>query len=111
LHGIHYESPVASAQVKSAVLLAGLYAQGITRVTEPFLSRNHSELMLRHFGARVESEGTTASLFPGKTLYGQKINVPGDISSAAYFLAGGLIVPGSELLIRNVGINPTRDGI
>lgn len=111
LHGIHYESPVASAQVKSAILLAGLYAQGCTSVTEPFLSRNHSEQMLRHFGARVESNGTTATLFPGNKLYGQKITVPGDISSAAYFLAGGLIVPGSELLIRNVGINPTRDGI
>ena len=111
LHGIHYESPVASAQVKSAVLLAGLYAQGCTSVTEPFLSRNHSELMLRHFGARVESKDTTASIFPGNRLQGQKVLVPGDISSAAYFLAGGLIVPGSELLIRNVGINPTRDGI
>lgn len=111
LRGIHYQSPVASAQVKSAVLLAGLYAEGETRVTEPALSRNHTELMLRHFGAEVDSQGTTASIRPARELYGQKIHVPGDISSAAYFIAAGLLVPDAELLIRNVGINPTRDGI
>lgn len=111
LHGIHYNSPVASAQVKSAILLAGLYADGETRVTEPELSRNHTELMLSHFGAQVHTEQTTAIITPAKELYGQKILVPGDISSAAFFLAAGILIPGSEILIRNVGINPTRDGI
>lgn len=111
LHAIHYDSPVASAQVKSCVLLAGLFADGVTSVTEPVLSRNHSELMLQGFGARVTSEGTTASIEPEPTLTGQKLQVPGDISSAAYFIAAGLIVPNSEILIENVGINPTRDGI
>lgn len=116
LHGIHYHSKVASAQVKSAILLAGLYADGETSVTEPVLSRNHTELMLNGFGAtvnaRTEADGrATASISPCKELYGQKITVPGDISSAAYFIAAGLLVPGSEILIRNVGINPTRAGI
>ena len=111
LHGIHYQSKVASAQVKSAILLAGLYADGQTSVTEPTLSRNHTELMLKGFGADVTSHNTTASIRPCKELYAQKIDVPGDISSAAYFIAAGLIVPGSELLIKNVGGNPTRAGI
>ena len=111
LHGIHYDSPVASAQVKSSVLLAGLYAEGVTSVTEPVLSRNHSEIMLQYFGAKVSSESTTATIWPEPDLVGQKVNVPGDISSAAYFIAAGLLVPDSELLIKNVGINPTRDGI
>ena len=111
LHAIHYQSPVASAQVKSCVLLAGLYADGTTRVTEPALSRNHTELMLHFFGAQVLSEGTTASIQPSPTLEGRFIQVPGDISSAAYFIAAALLIPGSEVLIRNVGVNPTRDGI
>lgn len=111
LHGIHYDSPVASAQVKSAVLLAGLYADGVTSVTEPVLSRNHTELMLSGFGANVTSCGTTASIEPEPYLKGQQIQVPGDISSAAYFIALGLITPNSEILIKNVGINPTRDGM
>ncbi|MDO4294499.1 MAG: 3-phosphoshikimate 1-carboxyvinyltransferase [Eubacteriales bacterium] len=111
LCGIDYVSPVASAQVKSAVLLAGLYAKGQTRVTEPALSRNHTELMLAGFGADLKSCGNTAALTPGQPLYGQSVAVPGDISSAAYFLAAGLIVPHSEVLVRNVGINPTRAGI
>lgn len=111
LHGISYHSPVASAQVKSSILLAGLYAEGETRVTEPYVSRNHSELMLRSFGADVRTEGTTAILTPVRELYGQKLLIPGDISSAAFFIAAALIVPGSEVLIKNVGINPTRDGI
>ncbi|MCD7882243.1 MAG: 3-phosphoshikimate 1-carboxyvinyltransferase [Lachnospiraceae bacterium] len=156
LHGTHYASPVASAQVKSCVLLAGLYADGITSVTEPAVSRNHSELMLRYFGADVRTDadepslssavsnelygrassfepdasasaaqtlktlnntksaahtGFTASISPEPTLVGQKVRVPGDISSAAYFIAAALLVPGSELLLRNVGINPTRDGM
>ena len=111
LHGIHYQSPVASAQVKSAVLLAGLYADGETKVTEPNVSRNHTELMLSCFGADVHTEDTTAIIRPAKELFGQKIMVPGDISSAAFFMAAGLMIPNSEILIRNVGINPTRDGM
>ncbi len=111
LHGIHYVSPVASAQVKSCILLAGLYADSPTSVTEPYLSRNHSEIMLRHFGASVLSEGTTATVQPEPELQAQEIQVPGDISSAAYFIASALIVPDSEILIKNVGMNPTRDGI
>ena len=111
LHGIHYTSPVASAQVKSSILLAGLYAGGETRVTEPSISRNHSELMLSLFGADVSTEGTTAIIKPAPELYGQKITIPGDISSAAYFMAAGLMLPDSEILIKNVGINPTRDGM
>lgn len=111
LKGMHYQSPVSSAQVKSCVLLAGLYADGQTSVTEPFLSRNHSELMLRSFGAKISSKGTTATVEPEPILIGQKVEVPGDISSAAYFIAAALLIPGSELLIQNVGINPTRDGI
>lgn len=111
LHGIHYQSPVASAQVKSSILLAGLYADGTTSVTEPSLSRNHSELMLSSFGANVTSKDTTATIEPANKLYGQQIIVPGDISSAAYFIVAGLILPNSEVLIKNVGINPTRDGI
>lgn len=117
LHGIHYDSPVASAQVKSALLLAGLYAEGETSVTEPSLSRNHTELMLREFGADLTatfdltSTQATARIRPCAELYGQKITVPGDISSAAYFIAAGLLVPDSEILIKNVGTNPTRAGI
>ena len=111
LHGIHYDSPVASAQVKSCVLLAGLYADGITSVTEPFLSRNHTEIMLNYFGAEVHSEGTTASVKPEPVLDGREVKVPGDISSAAYFIAAGLLTPDSEILLRNVGINPTRAGL
>ena len=112
LHGIHYDSPVSSAQVKSCILLAGLYAEGETSVTEPSLSRNHTELMLKEFGADIRTlhslSGTEATAYikPYPKLYGQKIVVPGDISSAAYFIAAGLIVPDSEILI-----NPTRSGI
>ena len=102
LHGIHYNSPVASAQVKSSILLAGLYADGETRVTEPYISRDHSERMLSAFGADIHTEGTTAILQPAKQLYGQKILVPGDISSAAFFIAAGLIVPDSEAMNADV---------
>ena len=111
LHGIHYQSPVASAQVKSCVLLAGMYADAPTSVTEPVLSRNHTELMLNYFGAQVTSKGTTASILPQPDLKARDITVPGDISSAAYFIAAGLLVSGSEILLCNVGINPTRDGL
>ena len=116
LKSIHYTSPVASAQVKSSILLAGLYAtDGETSVTEPALSRNHTELMLQGFGARVSSTmhkdgSATASIEPCQELYGQQIEVPGDISSAAYFIAAALLVPGSEVLVKNVGTNFTRSG-
>ena len=111
LKAIHYDSPVASAQVKSCVLLAGMYSDGITTAPAPVLSRNHPEIMLNYFGARVTSEGTTASIAPEPYLFAREITVPGDISSAAYFIAAGLLVPGSEILLKNVGINPTRDGL
>ena len=111
LHGISYMSPVASAQVKSAVLLAGLYADGETSVTETAISRNHTELMLKSFGADIRTDHLTATIRPIPALHAMDIHVPGDISSAAYFIAAGSLVPDSEILIRNVGINPTRDGI
>ena len=111
LHGIAYDSPVASAQVKSAILFAGLYADGVTSVTEPAVSRNHTELMFESFGVDIKTEGRTATVHPASELYAQEIGVPGDISSAAYFIAAGLITPNSEITIKNVGINPTRDGI
>lgn len=111
LHGIEYDSPVASAQVKSAILLAGLYAEGETTVREPHLSRDHSERMLRAFGAELSSFPGGVTLTPGGRLTGREVIVPGDISSAAFFLVAGLITPNSELLIRNVGINPTRSGV
>ena len=111
LHGIHYTTKVASAQVKSAILLAGLYGDCPTSVTEPALSRNHTDLMLRSFGAKLLKEDVTATIEPVPHLAGQIILVPGDISSAAYFLATGCITPNSEIFIQNVGINPTRDGI
>lgn len=111
LHGIHYTTKVASAQVKSAILLAGLYAEGETRVTEPHVSRNHTEIMLQHFGAVVSTENTTAIIQPAKELHGNRVDVPGDISSAAFFLAAGLMIPNSEILMKHVGVNPTRDGI
>ena len=111
LHGIHYQSPVASAQVKSCVLLAGLYADSETSVTEPAVSRNHTELMLQGFNAKLQTEGTTVTVRPEPDLLSTDITVPGDISSAAYFIAAGLMVPGSEIQLTNVGINPTRDGM
>lgn len=111
LHGITYATKTASAQVKSSILLAGLYADTPTRVTEPAVSRNHSEIMLRAFGADLSVSGKTVDLKPASELFAQKVEVPGDISSAAYFIVAGLITPNSEVLIKNVGINETRDGI
>ena len=111
LQAVHYQSPVASAQVKSCVLLAGMYADGITSVTEPVLSRNHTEIMLNYFGANVTSQGTTASIEPEPVLNGREIKVPGDISSAAFIIVGALICKNSEVLIKNVGLNDTRVGI
>lgn len=111
LKGINYHSKIASAQMKSSVLLAGLYAEGKTRFIEPHLSRNHTELMLNYFGADVVSEENTHTVFPAGKLTGRKVEVPGDISSAAFFMAAALITPNSEVLIKNVGINHTRSGI
>ena len=108
---IHYDSPVASAQVKSCVLLAGLYAEGQTSVTEPVPSRDHTERMLSGFGAEITSRERTATVTGHPRLIGQHIMIPGDISSAAYFIAAGLICPNSDLYIRNVNTNPTRAGI
>lgn len=108
---IHYDSPVASAQVKSCVLLAGLYAEGQTSVTEPVPSRDHTERMLSGFGAEITSREHTATVTGHPRLIGQHITIPGDISSAAYFIAAGLICPNSDLYIRNVNTNPTRAGI
>ncbi|MBO6134103.1 MAG: 3-phosphoshikimate 1-carboxyvinyltransferase [Lachnospiraceae bacterium] len=114
LKGMNLKTKVASAQVKSAILMAGLYADGPVSVREPILSRNHTEIMLKSFGAKI-SLGTvddpTTVLEPGNALEAREINVPGDISSAAYFIAAGLITPDSEIMLRNVGINSTRDGI
>ena len=111
LHGIRYEMPVASAQLKSSILLAGLYADGETTVIEPAPSRDHTERMLRGLGADIQTEGTVITLTPPDDLTAVDVSVPGDISSAAYFLVAGLIVPNSEILIQNVGVNPTRTGI
>ncbi|WP_035297803.1 3-phosphoshikimate 1-carboxyvinyltransferase [Brevibacillus thermoruber] len=111
LQGISYQSPVASAQVKSAILLAGLQAKGVTSVTEPQLSRDHTERMLQAFGVKVVRDGLTVSVEGGQTLTGRAICVPGDISSAAFLIAAVMMVPGSSLLIENVGINPSRTGI
>jgi 3-phosphoshikimate 1-carboxyvinyltransferase len=113
LQPIHYQSVIASAQVKSCILLAGLMADGETTVTEPALSRDHSERMLKAFGAdvRVDPETHSATVIGGSQLHGQTVIVPGDISSAAFWLVAGAIVPGSELMVENVGVNPTRTGI
>ncbi len=111
LKPLEYHSPIASAQVKSALLLAGMQIEGTTTVYEPHLSRDHSERMLRYFGADVVSFDGGASITGPVKLQGRDVTVPGDISSAAFFLVAGLIVPGSELLLKNVGINPTRSGI
>ena len=111
LHGIHYNTPVASAQVKSAILFAGLYADGETTVTEPACSRNHTELMFSAFGADIKAEGNTVTVKPAEELTAQLVTVPGDISSAAYFMVAAAITENSEITMKNVGINPTRDGI
>lgn len=111
LHGVRYEMSVASAQLKSAILLAGLYADGVTEVVEPAPSRDHTERMLRAMGVQVEQDGCRVAVHAPLALRACSIEVPGDISSAAFFLAAGAIVPGSELTVKNVGINPTRDGV
>lgn len=110
LKAINYNSPIASAQVKSCILLAGLNANGITTVTEPYTSRNHTEIMLKAMGAKLSVEKTTVSIEKSE-LEPIDIEIPGDISSAAYFICAGLIVPNSEIILKNVGLNPTRTGI
>jgi len=111
LQGIEYDSPVASAQVKSALLLAGLYAEGETVVREPGLSRDHTERMLQGFGYQVDSKPQYAALSGGGRLTACKIDVPADISSAAFVLVAASITEGSDVLIQNVGMNPTRTGV
>ena len=110
LHGIDYQMPVASAQVKSCLLLAGLYAAGETSVTEPAPTRDHTERMLRGFGYAVKTQGARVSLQGGGRLKACDIDVPADISSATFFLVGASISPGSDLVLEHVGINPTRIG-
>ena len=110
LHGINYSSPIASAQVKSSILLAGLFADNKTTVTELYLSRNHTELMLSYMGADITVNNLSTSVTRSE-LIPKTIEIPGDISSAAYFIAAALIVPNSEIILKNVGLNPTRTGL
>lgn len=111
LKGIAYQSPVSSAQIKSSIMLAGLYAAGETSVSEPSLSRDHSERMFQLFGASLVRGDKAVTVRGGVELTGQEVTVPGDISSAAFFMVAALITPDSELLIKNVGVNPSRTGI
>ena len=111
LTGINFSSKLASAQVKSCVLLAGLYAEGQTTVTEPYVSRNHTELLLDYLGADVSiGLNNSVTIYPSE-LTSKDINIVGDISSAAFFIVAGLVVPNSDFVIKNVGLNPTRSGI
>jgi len=110
LRGVHYTSPVASAQVKSCLLLAGLYAEGKTTVTEPAKSRDHTEKILPAYGAEVEIEGNSVTVHPAQSLHPVNAELPGDISSAAYFIVLATLFPGAQLRIKNVGVNPTRTG-
>ena len=110
LQAIDYNSKLSSAQVKSCILLAGINTKGVTRYTEPFLSRNHTELMLEYLGADIKVNGTTTSITKSE-LEAKNIEIAGDISSAAFFIVAGLITPNSDIIIKNVGLNPTRTGI
>ncbi|WP_367607150.1 3-phosphoshikimate 1-carboxyvinyltransferase [Legionella sp. W05-934-2] len=111
LHGIHYKMPVASAQVKSAILLAGLYAEGETSVSEPTLTRDHTERMLTAFSYPIRKTEHTVTISPDHELIGTDIIVPGDISSAAFFMVAASIIPGSDITLKNIGLNPTRTGV
>ncbi|MEK7703085.1 MAG: 3-phosphoshikimate 1-carboxyvinyltransferase [Nitrospirota bacterium] len=111
LSGIKYTLPVASAQVKSALLLAGLSAKGETVITDPFGTRDHTEQMFRSFGVAFKQEGNCSTTLGGQSFYGKTIRVPSDFSSAAFFIVAALILPGSRIVIRNVGINSTRTGL
>ena len=110
LHSINYNSPIASAQVKSCILLAGLFADGKTSITEPYLSRNHTELLMKYMNAKISIDKTTVSIEKSE-LKPIEIEICGDISSAAYFIVAALIVPNSKIILKNVGLNPTRTGI
>lgn len=110
LTGIIYKSPIASAQVKSSIMLAGLYADSPTTIVEPFISRNHTERILRHFGAKVETDGNRVTIYPRPNLVANNISIPGDLSSAAFLMTAALVLPDSELLLKHVGINETRLG-
>ncbi len=111
LKALHYSSPVASAQVKTALLLAGLWADGPVTVDEPALSRDHTERMLASFGARLAASPGRVSITPGGRLIGQPVAVPGDISSAAFFLVAAATLPETSLTLKNIGVNPTRTGV
>jgi 3-phosphoshikimate 1-carboxyvinyltransferase len=111
LKGIDYRMPVASAQVKSAILLAGLQAAGMTSLEEPQTSRNHTELMIKGFGGEAKVEGRSVTVVGGQKLSGRDVHIPGDISSAAFFLVAAAVIRGSEIIVRDVGVNPTRDGV
>lgn len=111
LQAIHYELPVASAQVKSAVLFAGLQADGTTTIIEPSETRDHTERMIQYFGGNIEKHDQVITVTGGQKLSANNVHVPGDISSAAFFLVAGAIVPESEICLKNVGLNPTRTGI
>lgn len=111
LKSMEYTMPVASAQVKSSILLASLFAEGTTTIIEPVASRDHTEIMLNYFGANIKNENGVITSTPVKELYCKNLEVPGDISSAAFFMVAGLVVPNSHIIIENVGINPTRTGI
>jgi len=111
LHGVRYRMPIASAQVKSAILLAALQAEGTTTVEEPLKSRDHTEVMLRGFGAELSVNCKAVSLQGGQSLAGRDVRIPGDISSSAFFLVAAATIPESEIIIRGVGCNPTRDGV
>ena len=111
LHGITYRMPIASAQVKSAIVLAALQAEGQTIIHEPQRSRDHTEVMLSGFGGKVAVDGLTITIHSRPVLTGQNMHVPGDISSAAFFLVAAAMIPGSDLIVRDVGCNPTRDGV
>jgi len=111
LKGIDYSMPMASAQVKSCLILATLYADSPSFICEPAPSRNHTELMLQAFGGRLETDGNLITAYPAGRLYSQQVHVPGDISSAAFFITAGLLVPNSNIILKGVGLNPTRTGV
>jgi len=111
LHGIDYKLPIKSAQVKSSLLLAGLLANSETTLTELDKTRDHTELMLKTFGGNIKTVGNTITIQPSTSLIGKKLTIPGDISSASFWIVGALILPESNILLRNVGLNPTRTGI
>lgn len=111
LQGIDCTLPVASAQIKSCLMLAGLYAAGPTRITEPTLSRDHTERMLEHLGVPIKRESASVSVMAAADIRPERYDIPGDISSAAFFIVAALLVPGSELLIKGIGVNPTRTGV